>query len=350
MKTTYKLLGLHWDGMPMPSREIKATTEHDAWNCIPTSVLFGAKTLEEADALIDSLDGCGKVVVLDDCRPITPGSVVQGFYRKRLLQACGHVQRRLPGAEIMLSDSSESPSASSGSRRGRYTPIDSLLRFFQIADEYSAYLEGAGVSLNNDGFPLLDSPRFLDEWPDQVVTFKYRTSSLVEDESRTALCFFAPDQQIYPRLAKVFDELEEYRKYLGIVMIDTTITRDMDEEWQAATMLLNQLFMAVLAVNGIKVMANLRSGSPGTEAHLRSVPEGVMWASGRLGCKRLEGEADFDYLAKVLSVSPSKLLLYGPPDKNAEAQLEVMGVDYRRYPDVHAQYDARKRARKQHAA
>ena len=44
-------------------------------------------------------------------------------------------------------------------------------------------------------------------------------------------------------------------------MMDATVTQDMDLEWQEEMMLLNQLFMAVLAVNDVRVVANLRTGS-----------------------------------------------------------------------------------------
>ena len=207
-----------------------------------------------------------------------------------------------------------------------------------LIDEYTDYLEAQGVALTEEGFPLLPRFCFLGEWPDQVVTYKYRNSQLVADKKRTVLCLYAPDNQILPRLDKVFNELEGYGNYMGTVMSDATVTWDMDSDFQAEMMLLNQLYMAVLAVNGIKVVANTRCGEADTIRYLGAIPHGVMWASGFLGCKGERSPSDFSYIAKILALRPSKLLIYGKHDMIAESQLDRLGIDYRRYPDVHTSY------------
>lgn len=204
-----------------------------------------------------------------------------------------------------------------------------------LIDEYTDYLEAKGAAFTEEGFPQLPRSCFLSEWPDRVVTYKYRNSRLVIDKERTVLCLYAPDNQIFPRLDKVLDELGEYGQYMGAVMSDATITWDMDFDFQAEMMLLNQLYMAVIAINGIKVVANTRCGGPDTIRHLGSIPHGVMWASGFLGCKGERNPSDFSYIAKILALRPSKLLIYGKRDAIAESQLDRLGIDYRRYPDVH---------------
>ena len=207
-----------------------------------------------------------------------------------------------------------------------------------LIDEYTEYLEAQGVAFTEEGFPQLPQSCFLDEWPDRVVTYKYRNSRLVTDKRRTVLCLYAPDNQIFPRLDKVFDELGEYSQYMGAVMSDATVTWDMDPDFQVEMMLLNQLYMAVLAMNGIKVIANTRCGKPDTVRYLGAIPHGVMWASGFLGCERESDPASVSFISKILAVRPSKLLLYGKRDPVAESRLDSMGVNYRRYPDVHAEY------------
>lgn len=122
---------------------------------------------------------------------------------------------------------------------------------------------------------------------------------------------------------------------MGAVAADVTATADMDVEWQKETMLLNQLFMAILAFNGVKVVLNLRSGSEASLSCFDSIPSGVMCASGTLGCATTASPSDMTYIAKLMRVRPAKVLLYGKSDPIMERQLTLVGVPYRRYDDFH---------------
>ncbi len=148
------------------------------------------------------------------------------------------------------------------------------------------------------------------------------------------ICFYCGDKRIYPRLKNVLKEIEEYRKFLGVATIDITVTSDMDEEWQDLIMLLHQLFMAVLAINGIKVVANLRTGDLRSVVNLDGIPKGVMWTTGFLGCAK-EASRDFRFVSEVLHVMPSKLAIYGAKDQVALDKLDAVGIDFRIYGDYH---------------
>lgn len=99
-------------------------------------------------------------------------------------------------------------------------------------------------------------------------------------------------------------------------------------------MLLNQLFMAVLAVNGIKIVANLRTGNWSTHKNISGVPKNVLWAAGFLGCPKDEPH-DMRFISTVMLGQPSSLLIYGKEDSNAIEKLSIMGVKYLVYPDYH---------------
>jgi len=129
--------------------------------------------------------------------------------------------------------------------------------------------------------------------------------------------------------------LPEYRRYKGVIGLDITVTEDMDLEWQNAIMLLNQLFLAVLGCNGIKIVLNARNGSPSTLSNFSSVPKNVMCATSFLGCSNLKNDMNYSFISKILYLMPSKLLIYGKRDRIAEKQLDTMGIDYRIYPDMH---------------
>ena len=212
--------------------------------------------------------------------------------------------------------------------------IQSLYDCFFLTEEMYAYLDGK-ISFNECGFPVFKKEMFLNEWPDMVVPYSQRKNRRVKKKERTLLCLYDSDEHLYPRVANVINEIEEYRDYLGVIGADITITDDMDKEWQEYIFLLNQLFLAVLAVNKIKIVFNTRSAGLDSSMSFRNIPLGVMAASGFLGCSLNDSELDVSYLIKILTLLPDKLLIYGKHDKKVEHQLDIMGINYRVYVDFH---------------
>ena len=212
--------------------------------------------------------------------------------------------------------------------------VKNLIDLLKITEEYIRYLKRKRVKFNSKGFPLLKKAWFLDEYPELVLPYDFRKNTLVSNSKKTLLCFYCGDKRIYPRLKSVLKDIPEYKQYLGVVTIDITVTSDMDKEWQDAIMLLQQLFLAVLAVNGVKVVANLRTGDARSAENLNDVPKGVMWAAGFLGCAE-EGPLDFRFVSSILRVMPSKFVVYGSKDDVALEKLNMVGIDYRIYDDYH---------------
>lgn len=90
--------------------------------------------------------------------------------------------------------------------------INTLVDIMRLIERYQQYLDQNGVSFDGRGFPSMRRDWYLDEWPDQVVTYRERKSSrLVTDPARTVLCFYCADERIYPRWEHVLEELDEYR-------------------------------------------------------------------------------------------------------------------------------------------
>ena len=214
----------------------------------------------------------------------------------------------------------------------------SIASFEELIDRYADYLSGKGIQFNPQGFPMLQPQMYLDEWPELMVPYRDRKARFVHNPSHTVLCLFTSDMRIYPRLEKALDDIPEYSRYMGAVGSDLTVTSDMDLEWQQAIMLLNQLYLATLAVNGVKIVQNLRCGSPSTITCLSCVPSGVMCATSTLGCANTESELDRLFAGKLFAIRPGKLLLYGKHDPIMERQANVAGVPCRIYPDAHTLY------------
>ena len=151
-----------------------------------------------------------------------------------------------------------------------------LADLVNIAQMYYSYLVDKGFKFTEEGYPIFEKEMFLDEWPDIVIPFGNRNSRFVKNKKKTVLCHFSKDKYIYPRLANLFNEIDIYREFLGIISSDITVTSDMDIEWQRFIILINELYLAVLAANGIKVILSTRCGSPETIQCFEGVPRGVM--------------------------------------------------------------------------
>ena len=119
---------------------------------------------------------------------------------------------------------------------------------------------------------------------------------------------------------------------MGVVGFDVTVTKDMDLEWQRAIILLNQLALAVLAVNGIKIIFNTRTGTSETRDMFKYVPKGIMIASGFRGGGKRYVKNNFEYLSKILLFLPSIVLIYGECDKETDDSLNNFGIVIKEYP------------------
>ena len=213
--------------------------------------------------------------------------------------------------------------------------IQSLTDIFTMIDELYLYLEDKAIDFDEEGFPIFREEMFLRDWPELVIPYAQRKNRIVRNPKKTVLCHFDKDHKLYPRLGKILEEIDEYKRFMGVVGLDVTITEDMDYEWQKAICLLNQLFLATLAVNDIKIVINTRAAGLETNKIFKNFPQQVMAASGFLGCETIRDELDYLYLEKILYIMPSKLILYGKHDKRAEEQLDTLGINYRVYTDFH---------------
>lgn len=213
--------------------------------------------------------------------------------------------------------------------------IKSIVDLLELERSYRNYLSSQNVVFDDEGNPIFQASMFLDEWPETVIPYSCRNNAaLVTDSKKTAICFFTKDSLIYPRLEKVFEELDEYRRFMAVVSMDLTFTSDMEVELQRLILTINQLFTMILAINGIKIILNTRSGSLDCVSAFSNIPKGISVSSGFLGCDRLQ-EDNLSYISKMLFLFPGKVFIYGKHDPKAEEQLDRFGFDYRVYADVH---------------
>ena len=216
--------------------------------------------------------------------------------------------------------------------------INTLNELMLTAESFTSYLLDKKVTFDKRGLPLIPPECYLRSLPRNVVPWDYRNSSFVSDPSSTVICWYAPDRRLLPRLETVFSDISDLKRFQAVVWLDLTVTYDMDPQYQEFLMLLNQLFAAVCAVNGIPVVANLRTGGRETLSLLSTIPHNVTVAAGTLGCENLRSNSDFSFIEKVLRVHARSVIIYGKKDPIAEDQLKTMGVAFRRFPDIHSRY------------
>lgn len=193
-----------------------------------------------------------------------------------------------------------------------------------------------GRTFNPEGWPIFNKEDFLEAWPEQVVTIDARNYPFVKDKKNTVLTFYMPDNRIFPRFRNLLREISLYQEYMGVAFPDMTVTADMDVELQKAIILCNHVFAAVLAGHGIKLLCNTRVGGHESMDILQNIPMDVMCISSFLGCDTSKTfiEAQ-EYIDKILILLPSKLVIYGKEDPFVTESLEVNGINYRYYPDMH---------------
>ena len=212
--------------------------------------------------------------------------------------------------------------------------MQNLEDMFKKIDEYTSYLKDRGQAFAEEGWPIFHEGQFLTEWPAKVVPYYQRHDKGLGNPRKIALCLYADDDEIYPRLDKVLTDIAVYRAYAGCVGCDLSVANDVDEERQDALLLLNRLHMAILADNDVKLIANTRTGGRKTLRSLQYLPKHIMCASGFLGCD-YEPEYDLDYVAKIMALRPSKLIVYGKCNNTQREKLDRMGINYRVYADYH---------------
>lgn len=201
-----------------------------------------------------------------------------------------------------------------------------------MIDLLSTYLTNRGQKFNQYGYPIFEREMFLDTWPSVMAPFHYRHQ--IADATSAVICFYSKDCEILPRFDKLLLEVAVYKNYSGVVAADLTVTDDMDKELQQTTILLNQLFIATLSINGIKIVANTRCPTSIHREAFAGIPRNVMCASSTLSCNKLRLDYDFSYLEKILFLTPSKLLIYGKKDSIMLNQLDTLGINFRRYEEI----------------
>lgn len=161
-----------------------------------------------------------------------------------------------------------------------------------------------GVSFSENGFPIFTKEMLLQDPPQDIVTYKQMNS--VSNKSKVAVCFFQEDERLYSRITSLEHDIPKFRKFIGVCGLDLSPNIYWPAEQQIFNILLNQLYTATLAVNGIKIIPNWRIGNLNTLRALNSYPKNSQFAVGTLGSVRNDKILGTFYTrAKAMASNPS---------------------------------------------
>ena len=201
----------------------------------------------------------------------------------------------------------------------------------ELVECYTAYLKDKGVEFYDNGYPKFNSDWFIKEKPKVIAPFNKR-QYYRQDKHDISICYFEKDEHLYPRLDKVFKEIEILKEYHSVCMMDISISPLMLDEVQRMNLLLNLLFICVIAVNGIKIIPSFRTGNFDTLTLLvNSVGHSKYWVMGSVGTQQVRSNSFFEYLfrTKCMFVEPANLLCYGRPNKQTCKCLDEYGIEYK---------------------
>ena len=208
----------------------------------------------------------------------------------------------------------------------------------ELVERYTAYLKERGVEFFEDGFPKFKFEWFITNVPLIIAPFNKR-QYYRQSKQDISICYFGKDEHLYPRLDKIFEEIDILKDYHSVCMMDVSISPLMLDEVQRMNLLLNMLFICVIAVNNIKIIPSFRTGNIETLNLLkRSVGYSKYWVMGAVGTQRVRSNSFYEYLfrAKCLSIMPKILLSYGRPNSNTANCLNDYGIEYKVYKDFRA--------------
>ena len=190
----------------------------------------------------------------------------------------------------------------------------------------------AGVSFDRNGMPQVPQSMLLGDAPYEILPFEHRKAC--KEKKKTLICFFSQDYLLERRLRRMYDDLPEYQKYMGVTGFDMSIRIGMSLDAQLRMAKINKIVDCWFAIHDVKVVPNFRTGDLASISHILNHGNGIQYSAGIIGCKRGSSALDDAILrAKIIYSRPSRILTYGNPSKNSARILKDFGVNYKSYVD-----------------
>ncbi|MBR0032807.1 MAG: DUF4417 domain-containing protein [Treponema sp.] len=207
------------------------------------------------------------------------------------------------------------------------------INVYDIASWLYHELSQNDIQFNYEGYPVFKPEFILWQKPKYILPFNHRNAAPVKSE--TALCFYMNDKLLYKRLSNLKNDLSLFSGYLGICGFDLSPRMGWDEDLQKFNILLSQMATIWLALHGIRIIPNFRTGSFTTFSSLNAYYKNMPVAIGALGCwkKKLSLNDLLYFKLKIFQCNPQFILIYGMIEDELIEMIEESGIEYQVYPD-----------------
>lgn len=206
------------------------------------------------------------------------------------------------------------------------------MNLFKLAIELEKHLREKGVEFTEEGYPIFTEDMLLKDMPEGVCPISQ--TYYVKDKSKYLLVSFSNDENIYKKLMSLQNDVDVYLQYKGFGGFDLSPRINWDVNLQKFNLLLSKLADAFLAVNGVKLMPNFRTGCLDTFGVLSIYPPNTWYSVGALGCGRGRIKINEMYLrTKLVVTNPDMLIYYGKLKPEYAQILEEYGVHYKVFTD-----------------
>lgn len=206
------------------------------------------------------------------------------------------------------------------------------MNLIKLAAELQEYLVEKNVKFTDEGYPIFTEDMLLKEIPEGVCPIGQ--TYYVKDKSRYLLVSFSNDENIYKKLKSLKNDVDDYLQYKGFGGFDLSPRINWDVNLQRFNLLLSKLADAFLAVNGVKLLPNFRTGCLETFDVLSIYPSNTWYSVGTLGCGRGKIKINSMYLrTKLLVTNPDMLIFYGKLKPEYAQILEEYGIAYKVFTD-----------------
>uniref|UniRef100_I5AT24 Uncharacterized protein n=1 Tax=Eubacterium cellulosolvens (strain ATCC 43171 / JCM 9499 / 6) TaxID=633697 RepID=I5AT24_EUBC6 len=206
------------------------------------------------------------------------------------------------------------------------------MHLIRLAEELEDYVRDKGVEFTEDGYPIFTEEMLLKEMPEGLCPIG--NTYYVKDKSKYLLVSFCNDEIIYKKLFSLKNNIDSYREYMGFGGFDLSPRINADVNMQRFNLLLNKLADAYLALNGVKIMPNFRTGCNETFGVLSVYPKNSWYCVGALGCGKGRIKINDFYLRqKLIITNPDMLIYYGKVKPEYASVIEEFGVHYKVFAD-----------------
>ena len=179
-------------------------------------------------------------------------------------------------------------------------------------DSIISYLKKHGVKFGN-GYAVLPDYAYYTGIPFTIESHQFRNKIPESVRHRSLICYFSSDDRLIQRLFKIDDEIPELLNYGGICGFDLSASITMLRPRQRLCLLVNSLFNCYVAIHGVKVLPNCRTGDLANMSIISNIPPNTNIISGELGCKR-NGFGTYGLYQLCITrkiVSPPIMFIYG---------------------------------------